>query len=377
VRDRYRMLPKLLLAAIIGWIAISVPQAAMAEAGNGVTVCIDPGHQKHADNGLEPVGPDAKEQKPRVTAGATGAVTGITEYELNLAVSILLKELLKARGYEVVMTRETHEVRMSNKERAETANRSEADLFVRIHADSSSSASVQGVTVLHPSASATAGGLYESSVRASGLVLDSVISRTGAVSRGLSERSDLAGFNWAKVPSLLIEMGFMSNPEEDRLMATGEYRMLLAEGIFEGIDQYFAEQVDKLHPVDWNGSLLLMREAPLYARQGQVFKPAGVSLSPQLLQAGKRNGGWFMVETWMGPLWLDGDGVLADAGVPAEPIQLLTEESVFYRMPDGGESIPVGTLAPQTVRVRYEWKDWRCIETWLGEAWIPPAEEAP
>lgn len=371
-----RLLSKLLLAALLamGVTGVIVPQPAWALKGNGVTVCIDPGHQEQADSAMEPAAPGSKVLKPKVTAGAAGTVTGTPEYELNLAVSLLLRERLEERGYSVVMTRENHRVRLSNKERAEIANRAEADLFVRVHADSSASASVRGVTLLHPSADAVDGRLYSASLRAAELVLDSVIARTGAVNRGLSPRSDLAGFNWAQVPSLLIEMGFLSHPEEDRLMATEEYRALLAEGLFEGIDRYFAELEGAPASEPWEGHLLLLREAPLYVRQGYVFRPAGLTLTPQLVRASERSGGWYLVETWQGAMWVNGKGWPDNPSIPSETesVYRLAETTVLYSEPEEGGRGPIGWLEPQPVRVRYEWKGWRCIETWLGDAWIPP-----
>lgn len=53
--------------------------------------------------------------------------------------------------------------------------------------------------------------------------------------RGVIERNDLTGFNWSKVPVVLVEMGFMSNPEEDRLLSDDNYQNKLAEGLCKGI----------------------------------------------------------------------------------------------------------------------------------------------
>lgn len=74
------------------------------------------------------------ELKTRVSAGTTGVSTGIPEYELNLAVSLLLQQELTARGYTVVMTRTENDVSISNAERAQIANTQQAGAFIRVHA---------------------------------------------------------------------------------------------------------------------------------------------------------------------------------------------------------------------------------------------------
>jgi len=105
-------------------------------------VVIDPGHQRRGDNSKEPIGPGATEQKAKVTTGATGVSTGQTEAELNLKVGLLLQKELENRGYSVIMTRTTNDVNISNSERAAIANNANADVFVRIHADSVDASSV-------------------------------------------------------------------------------------------------------------------------------------------------------------------------------------------------------------------------------------------
>ena len=76
------------------------------------------------------------------TTGATGVSTGQTEAELNLKVGLLLQKELESRGYSVIMTRTTNDVNISNSQRAEIANNANADVFVRIHADSVDTSSV-------------------------------------------------------------------------------------------------------------------------------------------------------------------------------------------------------------------------------------------
>ena len=211
-----------------------------AQEQESYLIVIDPGHQRKANSEKEPVGPGATEMKAKVSSGTSGDFTGLAEYILNLNVSFFIKEELESRGYSVVMTREVNSVDISNAERAQIANTLKADAFIRVHANNTSDATVEGVeTLCQTKENPYNGSLYEESRRLSELVLEEVVEETGAKKRRIWETDTMTGINWAMVPTTILEMGYMSNEKEDRLMATEEYQRKIAKGVADAIDRYF------------------------------------------------------------------------------------------------------------------------------------------
>jgi len=217
---------------------LPTPPIQPANKMEGKVVVIDPGHQRKANLEREPIGPGATATKAKVQSGTSGIDSKTPEYKITLAVAEKLKSRLESYGVKVVMTRETHDVDISNSRRADVANRNEADLFVRIHADGATDPEMHGISTLYPAQTGWTASISEESLKAARFVQHSVVKTTWGKDNGTVAREDLSGFNWSKVPVILVETGFMSNPKEDALLNDPGYQGKLADGIAKGIADY-------------------------------------------------------------------------------------------------------------------------------------------
>jgi N-acetylmuramoyl-L-alanine amidase len=214
--------------------------AGAAGAAAAALICLDPGHGTPPAVGrqTEPIGPGSHTMKIKDGGGAPG------EAAVALAIARRTRSLLLARGYRVAMTRTGPTFRYGNGgniARAQFCNRRHAALMVRIHADGSPDTSLHGVSTLVPARHrGWTDDIYGASLRAGRALQKAVVASTGAADRGIVRRSDLTGFNWADVPAVLVEAGFLSSPTESRRLHTTAYRERVAAGLAAGVSAFIA-----------------------------------------------------------------------------------------------------------------------------------------
>jgi N-acetylmuramoyl-L-alanine amidase len=210
----------------------------IVEALSVALICLDPGHGTPPAVGrqTEPIGPGSSVRKIKDGGGASG------EAEVVLAIAKKTRTLLLRRGYRVAMTRTGSVFRYGNGgnvARAQFCNRRGAKLMLRIHADGSASASSRGIATLFPELRrGWTNDIYGPSLRAARAVQKATVAATGARDLGLVRRSDLTGFNWANVPAILVETGFMTNPTERRLLQSNGYQWKVARGLTAGVEWF-------------------------------------------------------------------------------------------------------------------------------------------
>ncbi|NFC74758.1 N-acetylmuramoyl-L-alanine amidase [Clostridium botulinum] len=198
-------------------------------------IVIDPGHGSKSNLELERVSPDSEEKKIKDGGGAEGVNSKTPEYLISMDVASKLKETLQKEGYTVIMTKNKHSESLGNIERAEVGNKNNANLVIRIHADSADLEDAKGASILVPSKKGYASEINELSKKYGDILLREMVASANMNNRGVIEREDMTGFNWSKVPVVLVEMGFLSNAEEDKLLNTEEYRIKIVQGLTKGI----------------------------------------------------------------------------------------------------------------------------------------------
>lgn len=215
------------------------PSDGSSVVGKSNLIVIDAGHQRYGNNNQEPIGPGSTKTKAKVTSGATGVVTKRLESQINLEVALKLKEKLEDSGYQVIMVRTSQDVDMSNSERARIANENNADAFIRLHCNSDDSNNTKGVLTIAPSnTNRFCAQISDDSQLLSKCVLDNICNITGAKNRGVMINDTMSGINWCQVPVTIVEMGFISNPEEDKLLSDSNYQNKIVTGIVKGINEF-------------------------------------------------------------------------------------------------------------------------------------------
>ena len=179
---------------------------------------------------------------------------GISEKSLTLAIQSRVKAKLEAEGYQVVTTR-TSDTYVDLTDRSRAANASESDIFVSIHINASGSSAAQGIETYYYQPYAE----YPSRINAAyhanptrlsmsdtlaNAIQSSLINATGAQNQGV-KRQTFAVLRETTAPAVLLELGFLSNPQEAARLNTSAYQETLANAIVAGIKSYY-EKVSKV-----------------------------------------------------------------------------------------------------------------------------------
>ena len=205
-----------------------VPLAADYPDLTGLTVVIDPGHQQTTDNEQELYASWLSATKARCTSGTTGVVTGTPEYELTLQYSLRIADYLEQCGAQVILTRDTDDVNISNQERAAQAVEAQADLFLRIHADAAGDSASSGVRVYYPDT----GSFTDTSPAYANDLAEEVAEAEGLEVNAVRATNQYTGLNYANsVRSLQISLGFLSNSDDEAILVNEDNMVAVAQAI--------------------------------------------------------------------------------------------------------------------------------------------------
>lgn len=215
-------------------IALSVVEPGSGRMA-GLVIGINPGHQTTTITKLYPIAPGSKEKAPGCKVGAAGEWTRVPEYETNLQISLMLRDMLEAAGATVVMTRTENDVSITNIKRAKILNKANVDVALQVHCNSWTSHSKHGLSVYRK----TTGDWTKEEFTVATLLTEAMAEETGALNLGVKINDRYMSLNWSTTPAVLLEVGYLSNKREDKLLATDAYRMKVAKGIYEGLAEYF------------------------------------------------------------------------------------------------------------------------------------------
>lgn len=209
---------------------------------NQKVIVIDAGHQGEKDDGKEPIGPGADETKAKVSSGTDGVSTKRPEHETVLDIALELERELEDRGYIVVQVRRRADVKISNAERAVLANQINADILIRLHGNGNENSSINGADAYYISKNNpyVKEEIYDECKKLAECVLDAYTEKNPDIKKNkIHESNDYTGLNWCEVPSVILEMGYLSNEKNDKYLNNKENLGIITEGIADGIDDYF------------------------------------------------------------------------------------------------------------------------------------------
>ena len=201
----------------------------------GLVIGINPGHQKKTIYKKYPIAPGSKQKAYGCKVGAGGRWSRIPEYEVVLQIGLKLQKKLTDAGATVVMTRTSNNVSLTNIQRARILNKANVDVALQLHCNSNKNKSHHGCSGFVRST----GKWYKRSKGIAKALTKAISANTGMANKGVKVHNKYMSLNWTTTPSVLLEMGYLSNKAEDKLLATDEFREKIAQGIFEGLCAYY------------------------------------------------------------------------------------------------------------------------------------------
>lgn len=213
-------------------------------------VCIDPGHQEVPDFDKELISPDFRAMKLKCSPRTFGLRSRILEYEIVLQIDLTTEEELKKKGREVLLTRRSNKVNLSNIERAQIANFREVDLCIKIHSNGVRGSLryiifwKRGVMALIPSPNGIISRIYKPRKVVAQILHNRLLHLTKFPDLGIVPRNYLAGFSWLSVPVILLDLGYLTNPVDEAYPIDRSFQKKLAVTIAGGaIDAYKALEI--------------------------------------------------------------------------------------------------------------------------------------
>ena len=194
----------------------------------GKTIVVSPGHGVYGAGGA-------------IDRGAVSPINGLDEVDFNTPLSLKLRDKLEAAGATVIMIRDTEgPINMSLYERSVLTNNANADAFVEIHGDSAANAAAKGIgTWIYTDNTRLTTAAQKDMRNEFGSVMNQALANTTG-QPAYVKYGNFSVVRETEVPCVLVECGFLTNAEDVARLATDAYQEKLAQGIYNGLANYFA-----------------------------------------------------------------------------------------------------------------------------------------
>lgn len=205
----------------------------------GLVIGLNPGHQITTIKKKYPLAPGSRKKAYGVKTGAVGKFTHQPEYEVVLQVGLKLKRILESQGATVVITRTSNNVMLTNIDRASILNNAGVDIALQLHCNSWKKSSSNGSSCYIK----TTGSWVNESWSAASSIAYNMSRYTGFRNLGVKICNTYMSLNWTTTPTVLLEMGYLTNRSDDLNLANDAFREKLAYGIYVGLCQHFGRSV--------------------------------------------------------------------------------------------------------------------------------------